>query len=370
MIGIIDADLASRKKHRFPNLALMKISGYCKNNGYDTALIVDPENADLESFEKIYISKVFTDTYISPEILQLQNVEYGGTGFFYDKAEKLPEHIEHHMPDYDLYSSWVSSELLLGKKKLEYKYYTDYSIGFTTRGCFRRCEFCVNKNYTKVSLHSNLSEFIKEDRKNICLLDDNILGYSKCASIFAELHATNKRFKYKQGMDLRLMTEEKAETLIQSKYIGDYTFAFDNINDLDIIEKKLRLWRYHSKHRTQATKLYVFCGFDRDDKWNASFWDYDIVTVFQRIKLLMKYGCLPYIMRFNRYEESPYRGMYINLARWCNQPSFLKKKSFREYCIINGEKSATMRYLVEYEKSHPEVAREFFDIKFDGLNKY
>ena len=29
-IAIIDADLLGRKKHRFPNLACMKISGYWK----------------------------------------------------------------------------------------------------------------------------------------------------------------------------------------------------------------------------------------------------------------------------------------------------------------------------------------------------
>ena len=74
----------------------------------------------------------------------------------------------------------------------------------------------------------------------------------------------------------------------------------------------------------------------------------------------MKYHCLPYIMRFNKYEESPHRGMYINLARWCrcNQPNFLKKKSFHEFCTmkehING---ATYRY---YDK---------FKTEYDGLDE-
>lgn len=43
MIGIIDADLITRKKHRFPNLASMKISGYCKAQGHDTRLIMSYE---------------------------------------------------------------------------------------------------------------------------------------------------------------------------------------------------------------------------------------------------------------------------------------------------------------------------------------
>lgn len=84
----------------------------------------------------------------------------------------------------------------------------------------------------------------------------------------------------------------------------------------------------------------------------------------------MQYGCLPYIMRFNRYEESPYRGMYINLARWCNQPSFFKKKSFREYCIANGENSSTMKYANKFEKDFPDIAANYYDLKYEKLNKY
>ena len=161
------------------------------------------------------------------------------------------------------------------------------------------------------------------------------------------------------------MTEEKAQLLSNSKYIGDYIFAFDNVADKEIIEKKLKLWR---KYCSKTTKLYVFCGFDRKDKWDYDFWVQDIKDTFERIKILMKYGCLPYIMRFERYEESPYRGTYINLARWTNQPNFYKKKSFREFCEINGENSSTMKYLYEFEKEYPEIAKEYFDLRFEDLN--
>ncbi|HRR49597.1 MAG TPA: hypothetical protein P5293_06565, partial [Bacteroidales bacterium] len=44
------------------------------------------------------------------------NVQYGGTGFFFDKAEPLPYEIEHHMPDYHLYDDWVKLEVDRGKK--------------------------------------------------------------------------------------------------------------------------------------------------------------------------------------------------------------------------------------------------------------
>lgn len=372
-IGIIDADLIGRKKHRFPNLACMKIAGYYKGNGHDVKLLL--EYKDIENYDKIFISKVFTDTPVDEDILNMKNVTYGGTGFFYDKAIPLSEDIEHSMPYYDLYKEWVDDKISQGAKKSEFKYYTDYSIGFTTRGCFRQCVFCVNKNYKKVNKHSNIEEFLDNDRKYICLLDDNILGCSDWRSIFENLNASGKRFQFKQGMDERLLTKEKCEIILDSNYIGDYIFAFDDIKDKEIIEKKLTLWNQCKKQKGNATKFYVFCGFDRDDNYNEDFWRQDIIDTFERVKILMKYGCLPYIMRHKNYENSPYRGTYINLASWCNQPSFYKKKSYREFCQASQDRTkngicAPMRYLQELESKYPEIAEEYFDMKFEHIKVF
>lgn len=67
------------------------------------------------------------------------------------------------------------------------KYFTDYSIGFLTRGCFRKCPFCVNKNYEKVEIHAPLSEFYDPTRKKICLLDDNFLGHPEWERMLNEI---------------------------------------------------------------------------------------------------------------------------------------------------------------------------------------
>lgn len=270
-IAIIDADLIGKKKHRFPNLACMKISGYYKELDNDVALRTDYKNLDI--FDKVFVSKVFTDTPIDEDILSLPNVEYGGTGFYYDKAPRLPEYIEHHMPDYHLYDEWVQEKIENGGNRNDFKYYLDYSIGFMTRGCFRRCEFCVNKNYKKVSAHSSLYEFVDTERKKICLLDDNFLGCPSWKDMLLELQNTGKSFQFKQGLDERLLTDEKCEMLFKSKYDGDYIFAFDNVEDYDLIERKLKLIR---EYTDKIPKFYTFCGFDRNDKWDADFWKDDL----------------------------------------------------------------------------------------------
>lgn len=359
-IGIIDADLIGKNKHRFPNLACMKISGFYKSNGNDCSLLTDYCN--LSEFDKVFISKVFTDTPIDSNILNLNNVEYGGTGFFYDKAPPLPYEIEHHMPDYHLYDDWVRNQIESGRNKSEFKYYLDYSVGFMTRGCFRKCKFCVNQNYDRVVAHSTLEEFIDPERKKICLLDDNVLGYSGWKDIFKELQLIGKPFQFKQGLDERLMTEEKCDMLFSTKYDGDYIFAFDDIADYELIENKLRLMR---KYTEKYLKFYVLCGFDRNDKWNKDFWKQDIFDMMCRIELLQSYHCLPYIMRFNRYIESPYAGVYKTVAAWCNQPSFFKKKSLREFGIasFNDGRKLRLKYIEDFEKLYPEF-KKYMDMKW------
>ena len=82
--AIIDADLVGRKRHRFPNLVCMKLSAYEKERGNDVELKMDYK--DLDRYDNVYLAKVFLDTPVPPEILEMKNVIYGGTGFFYDKA--------------------------------------------------------------------------------------------------------------------------------------------------------------------------------------------------------------------------------------------------------------------------------------------
>lgn len=370
-VAIVDADLIDKKKHRFPNLACMKISGYIKSQGNKVTLITDYEQLKTNTYNKIYASKVFMDTYIPEWVVNLPNISYGGTGFYYDKAPDLPYEIEHHMPDYHLYDEWVDQQIQNGVKKKDLKYYTEYSIGFTTRGCFRKCDFCVNKNYNKVQIHSPLEEFLDINRKKICLLDDNILGCSNWESILNKLIETDKQFQFKQGMDIRLMTNKKAQLLANCKYDEDYIFAFDNIEDRDEVENKIKIWKKYNVTKGQNTKLYVFCGFDRDNRWDLDFWRNDIINLFERIKILMKYNCKPYIMRYYKYNESPYRGVYINIAQWCNQPQFFVKMSYRQMCEKDNERkggnSATIKYNNEFEKENPEIANTYFDLNFKDI---
>ena len=383
-IGIIDAEIIGKSKHRFPNLVCMKLSSYYKQLGNNVDLVLNYD--DINKYDKIFISKVFIKTdipmepndktlktessivnfYKDNEFLKKPNVEYGGTGFFYDKAPQLPYDIEHSKPDYTLYNSWVEDRIKNGAKEKEFVYYKDYSIGFVTRGCFRQCEFCVNKNHTQCLKHSNLDEFMDINRPKLCFLDDNFFACSDWKKIIAEVKSTKKKFQFKQGLDERLLTEEKIDEMATWKYDGDFIFAFDNIEDAELIEKNAKYLKCKIGLKKQNIKFYVFCGFDRDGLYDESFYKQDIIDLFKRIFILAKYDFKPYIMRHENYNNSPYRGTYINVAMWCNQPNLFFTMSYHDVCKKDDDRrgglqtSSTWKYHDIMFNKYKDIAEEYF----------
>lgn len=382
-IAIIDAEIVGKTKHRFPNLCSMKLSSYHKSIGDSVTLKTDYEG--LELFDKVYISKVFTKTEVPEHVLSMPNVQYGGTGFYYDKAPPLPPEVEHIMPDYHLYDEWVEQAINSGVKRNEFTYYLDYSIGYLTRKCFRGCYYCVNRNYKGVEVASPLSEFMDESRPKLCFLDDNFLGCPKWRELIQPVIESKKRFQFKQGLDERLLTADKIIEISKWKYDGEVIFAFDNIEDKELITSKLELIRSTVPDWRRELKFYVFCGCDKHDKYDDEFWKQDITNLFERISILSRYGAKPYIMRFEKVYDSEFASFYAAIAAWCNQPSIFNTFTFRLFCQCRGMrrngyklykrdverylkdigiKGSEWRAMEQVANLYPEIANTYFD--FDG----
>lgn len=382
MFGIVDADLLDNGT-RHPNLVLMKIAGYCRDHKIPYKFIFDTKE-DISKFSYIYVSKVFTfskePVFLNRKDIDQNKIKKGGTGYYAEEENietfirlqnedmrsletdpNLPGfNMAHQMPDYTLYNQYIENELSKGKDPKQFKDYQHFSIGFLTRGCIRKCPFCVNKNIGFVYDYSSLSDFVDTTRPMIYLWDDNFLASKNWESLLLELQATNRSFQFRQGLDVRLLNEKKARLLSKSKYHGDFIFAFDQLKDKVLISRKLKIWKQHSK---KTTKLYLFCGYEiSDDKSLIN----DVLNLFERIEVLMKFGCLGYVMRHKNYKNHPLNNIYVQIARWCNQPQFYKKMSFKEFIDRNQFWTKTDNKCMSL-KTYEEFMKKYakYQIKLD-----
>lgn len=330
-VCLVDADLLDGTSTH-PNLALMKLSAYHKEEGDGVRLATSWDDTDADT---VFVSKVFTWTHAPVGIDDDSRFRLGGTGFFDVEDVQLPDEVEHIMPDYSLYDSFVSG---LGPGKRDRRVarnFTDFSLGFLTRGCFRKCPFCVNRRYDRAFEASPLREFLRDERPFIRLWDDNFLAFGECERLLEQLNATSKPFVFQQGLDVRLLTEKRVQTLLSSNYWAhDYIFAFDDVADRENIVRGLSLWssRAPFTRKHYYAKVYVFCAYPEADLA-------DVLTVFERIAILSGMGFLPYIMRHEQWKVSPEKDYYVSLAAWCNMPHRFLKYSYRDFVERFGERS-------------------------------
>ena len=283
-VRLVDVD------SKIPNLALMKISAYHKANGDD----VDFYNPLFDKPDLIYASKVFdfTDDYLYyPADVELIR---GGTG--YDIALTLPDEIESQYPDYDLFRC-------------------DFAIGFTTRGCIRKCPFCVvPKKEGAIRPVGDIYDFWRgQDR--LMLLDNNLTALpDQFERICKQLIKERVRVDFSQGLDIRLITAEMAQLLSQIRLWKRIHFAFDNI----ALEKQVRAGiKILTENGVSAHKLmfYVLIGFDSTP-------DEDLY----RVEVLRGLGVDPFVMPYNKSDEYQKR-----FARWVNHKAIFKSVPWHEY---------------------------------------
>lgn len=232
-IGLIDVD----GNGKFPNLALMKISAHHKRMGDHVEWAIPMEHYDV-----VYQSRVFDDTY-SKDIDWVPNADKiikGGTG--YDLHNKLPDKIEHIMPDYSLYGI------------------TDTAYGFLTRGCPRADKFCVVPIKEGRCSHkvADLSEWW-DGQKNIVLMDPNLLACRERMELLDQLIESKALVDFNQGLDIRFTTQEIADKLGRIK-VKALHFAWDNPKeDLEPYFRRFGEWYRRKSH--SGKRVYVLTNY-------------------------------------------------------------------------------------------------------------
>ncbi len=309
-IGLIDVD-----GHNYPNIPLMKISAWHKKQG-DSVEWYDPMFSG--HMDKVYMSKVFSFTPDFMYNIDADEIIKGGSGYcislvdgkeVFDKSKdkELPPEIEHIFPDYSLYGI------------------TDTAYGFLSRGCPRGCSFChvEAKEGRRTFKVADLKEFWN-GQKNIVLCDPNILACRQWKDLLQQLIDSKAWVDINQGLDIRLMTPEKAEMLKQIK-LKNIHFAWDRYEDKDKILPKFKMFKDITGIDYRKLGVFILCNFNTT-----------IEQDLERIYSLRDLGFSPYVMIYNKgdFTESDKNGKPIKMkpiTELLNKYTFQQIKHF-EFC--------------------------------------
>lgn len=287
-IGLVDVD-----GHNFPNLALMKLATYHKQRGDEVEWAFP-----LLPYDRVYMAKVFTFTQDDITAYQTDDIVRGGTG--YDLQSKLPADVENCYPDYSIYAI------------------TDTAYGYLTRGCPRGCRFCIvaEKEGKQSKKVANLENFWR-GQKYIKLLDPNLLACPDWKELMQQLSDSKAQVDFTQGLDIRLMTAEKADMIRQCK-VKILHFAWDNPED-ELTFEKLKEYRKAFALPDDKCKVYVLTNFNSTHEQDL-----------ERVYRLRDIGYDPFVMVYEKW-NAPKETR--RLQRWCNnkiifraEPDFAKYK--------------------------------------------
>ena len=306
--------------HNFPSIPLMKLSAWHKAQGDDVEMLF----ASRSSYDRIYVSKVFSDEYsqmsISPILLEsvAKEVIYGGTGFAItvengvevyhpDLDRPLPYEVEHCYPDYSLYPELTK----------------DTAYGFLTRGCPNNCSFClVSKHEGRCSCKvADLSEWWNGQRK-IVLMDSNVLACKSRMGLLEQLADTGAEIEFNGGLDARFIDEEVCQVLkrIKTKMVH---FAFDFMKNEAKIRKGLETYKRIVNTDERHTAVYILTNYD-------TTFDQDLY----RVRFVQELGFQPDV-RVYRKNTAPKITKW--LQRWSNNRFIYRSCDFMDYSPIKGK---------------------------------
>lgn len=252
---------------KYKNLALEKLRIYHQSKGDSVE-----DYFALVPYDRVYASSIFDYT---PKFILPEGAICGGSGF--DLVTNLPDEVEAIEPH--------------------------LNFGFTTRGCIRKCPFCiVPQKEGHIRAVGDLLSLWDGKSKDIRILDNNILALSDHFAMMCEQALKYKlRLDFNQGLDHRLLTPEIVDLLVSIRHT-EYRFAFDHPSYFNSVEKAIDLlWAKGIKRST----WYVLVGFD---------------TTFQedldRLNYLKGRNQNAFVQRYNKNKLGR---KYTQLARWANQ---------------------------------------------------
>jgi len=278
-IGLIDIE------PKVVNTALMQISMYHKQRG-DIVEWATP--LTYHCYDKLYCSSLFdfTDKSQLPK-----RTICGGTGF--DLTTNLPTEIEECEYDYSIYPD------------------CDYSIVWFSRGCIRRCPFCVVwKKEGKI--RPVKQKPLNPIGKYIVVQDNNFFANPEWLKAWSYLAVANESLPLDfQGIDARIITDDQSIRLSELRHYKQIKIAWDSYDYETYVGIK-RMLKYIPPYKIMC---YVLIGY------NSNHW-----SNYSRVMALRAMDVDPFVMPYNK--KDPYQK---DFARWVNHKAVFKSVKWEEY---------------------------------------
>ncbi|MBF0250598.1 MAG: hypothetical protein HQL35_08235 [Alphaproteobacteria bacterium] len=215
-------------------------------------------------------------------------MEIGGTGV--DLGKTLPPEIEALQPDYSLYPGFKGN------------------VGFSMRGCRRRCDFCVvPRKEGRPASASTIKDLIVQDSDLLILLDNDFFGNPEWGARLDEMRALDLRVNFNQGLNIRTINEEQAKALATVRFTNTkgtakkITFAWDSPKDERLIKRGLDRCKA-AGIKPWMMQFYVLIGFHSTPEQDL-----------HRVHTILGWGADPFVMPFDKTQ--PYQKAF---ARWVN----------------------------------------------------
>lgn len=285
-IALHDAD-----KTKFPNLALMKLSAWHKQQGHHVEWF---QPLFKMQYDHIYSSKVFTFTP-EDEYLPATADRHGiGRG----DMRALPDAVEHICPDYALYGSTRAQ-------------------GFVTRGCPNKCAWCVvPKKEGAIRDHADVEEFLG-GMNEVVLMDNNILASEHGIHQLEKIGLLGVKLDCNQGLDARLVDTAVAAVLGKLRWIRFVRFACDQKSQMPHVERAVKLLRAASGKKGEVF-VYVLVK--------------DIPDALDRVEFLRRIGCEPFAQPYRDLENNTEPDSELKrFARWVNHKAIFKTVPWEKY---------------------------------------
>jgi hypothetical protein len=282
-VGLVDIDNTG-----FPNLALMKLSSYhkCYGNSVELTFPLFAQN-----YDKVYASKVFSWT---PLPVLPPKAEIGGSGYSIDT--KLEQKINDLCPDYNLYN-------------------IDYSIGFLTRGCYGKCEWCiVPEKEGKLRPEHDIGVFLRHNKA--VLLDNNVLAHQFGIDQVRKIVELGIKIDFNQGLDARFIDSSVAGLLARVRWLRPIRLSCDTNGMMGHVKRAVELLR--SAGATPSNySCYVLVK--------------DIPSALERVEFLRRLKVDPFAQPYRDAEGTQPTEEQRRFARWVNHKAIFKSVKWEDY---------------------------------------